>query len=346
MREDRRNRPRVFLSHSKTDLGFIKRVHDDLRSCHVESWLDSEEIRHGQPWLDAIFESGIPTCDAVLVYLTEASLKSQMVKKEMDASILQKLKDGHIAFLPYVAQGGLRESLRADIQALQVPEWNESNYSNLFPQVVAEVWHSYMERMLVVATSEEKSKRLAAELELERARKMGGEGIFSDREEKDFSYILTALDRYIAASLMCKRSEKFNGPIVETHTEKMTVHLGSLVTVVSQRRQSNFSHWMAENAVLAVVQKHYEVSSSGVMSYEVTGLEGIIENELLMYGLLEFIQNLETYSSDRAAILRSMNPYMFTPKMNRFKYWLAIKGKLPNEILWKPDGPVAEPTEG
>jgi len=79
--EERINKPRVFLSHSKADIEFIERVNQDLHRCQISPWLDSEEIRHGKPWLDAIFEDGIPTCDAVLVYFTESSLQSKMVKK-------------------------------------------------------------------------------------------------------------------------------------------------------------------------------------------------------------------------------------------------------------------------
>lgn len=85
--EERLNKPRVFLSHSKADIEFIERVYNDLRKCHINPWLDSEEIRHGKPWLDAIFKDGISTCDSVLVYFTAASLNSKVVKKEIDGRV-------------------------------------------------------------------------------------------------------------------------------------------------------------------------------------------------------------------------------------------------------------------
>lgn len=69
--ESRLNKPRVFLSHSKSDKSFIELINNDLRKCQIDPWLDSEEIRHGKPWLDTIFEDGIPTCDSVLVYFTD-----------------------------------------------------------------------------------------------------------------------------------------------------------------------------------------------------------------------------------------------------------------------------------
>ena len=65
------NKPRVFLSHSKKDERFIGKLHEDLRKCQIEPWLDTEEIRDGKSWLKVIFEDGIPTCDAVIVYFSE-----------------------------------------------------------------------------------------------------------------------------------------------------------------------------------------------------------------------------------------------------------------------------------
>ena len=106
-----RNKPRVFLSHSKRDAAFVEQLADDLRRCQVDPWLDTEETRHGQPWLDTIFERGIPTCDCILVYLTENSLESTVVKKEIDASLIGKLKDSRISFLPCVSDTSIRDKL-------------------------------------------------------------------------------------------------------------------------------------------------------------------------------------------------------------------------------------------
>ena len=158
--EFRLNKPKVFLSHAKNDIAFIEQLYNDLRKCQIEPWLDSEEIRHGKPWLDAIFEDGIPTCDSVLVYFTENSLNSAMVKKEIDSGLLQQLKENSISFLPYVNNVEIRHKLRSDIQALQVPILNNDNYPSLLPQVVAEVWRSFMERIVSNAIKNERIKRI------------------------------------------------------------------------------------------------------------------------------------------------------------------------------------------
>src|SRR5688572_5093321 len=140
------NKPRVFLSHSALDKPFIENLANDLRRCQIEPWLDTEEIRAGQPWLQVIFEEGIPTCDAILVYITENSLNSRMVAKEIDAALVRKLSDAGISLLPYVDKGEVRGRLRLDLQTLQCQEWNLENYAERLSTVVAEIWRSYMER--------------------------------------------------------------------------------------------------------------------------------------------------------------------------------------------------------
>ncbi|MCI5166037.1 MAG: toll/interleukin-1 receptor domain-containing protein [Candidatus Electrothrix sp. GM3_4] len=185
---ERLNKPRVFLSHSKKDAELIRRLYDDLRRCQIEPWLDEIDIRPGKPWLDAIFEEGIPTCDCVFIYLTENSVSSAMVKKELDAAVLGQLEDNKIALLPYVSSGAVRASLRADIRSLQVPALNEENYPQILSQLVAEIWRSFMERTVAGAVQHERVKRLEAELELEKIRNASGDGIFTDAEEKEFVY--------------------------------------------------------------------------------------------------------------------------------------------------------------
>src|SRR3954447_4598668 len=143
--ENRINKPKVFLSHAWANKPFIERIAADLRRCGIEYWLDSEEIRDGRSWLRMIFEDGIPTCDAVIVYFTEQSLASKVVQKELDAAVVHQLSDQGVTLLPYVSKANLRGSLRSDIQTLQCREWNDQNYESVLPTVVAEIWRSYLE---------------------------------------------------------------------------------------------------------------------------------------------------------------------------------------------------------
>lgn len=142
------NKPKVFLSHAWEDKLFIERIAADLHRCHIEYWLDKEQIRAGRSWQKVIFQDGLPTCDAFLVYLTEDALRSKMVEKELDVACLEQLQQGGVALLPYVSNSNLRRQLRPDLQILQCCEWNEENYDRMLPEVVAEIWHTHVERIV------------------------------------------------------------------------------------------------------------------------------------------------------------------------------------------------------
>ncbi len=328
------SRPKVFLSHSKADIEFIQRLDNDLRHCQIDPWLDSEEIRHGQPWLDAIFEGGIPTCDAVLVYLTSASIPSPMVKKEIDAGIIKKLRDSHIAFLPYVADAKLRDSLRADIQALQTPEWNLENYTNMLPKVVAEIWHSFLDRVIISISNEERVKRLEAELELEKLKKSGEEGIFDKREVSDFGYIWQRLDRYESVEFQLGHYLGQKKEILETYGFR--VHLQNLVVNLDGIMRSEYDSAKLRFFFSQLFSEKLPQEDSKNGIFVVCSQWPELTRELLMFGLLQRATKTETpFGGSDTFQLRTSYSYLFTEKMYRFKYWLAHSGQLSDVVIWK-----------
>lgn len=325
--QDSINKPRVFLSHSKVDIDFINRIYYDLLKCQIDPWKDSEEIRHGKPWLEAIFEHGLPKCDCILVYFTESSLNSKMVKKEIDSGIIQKLTDSGVSFLPYVSNKKIRESLRIDIQALQTPEWNESNYHELLPRVVAEIWRSYLERVVSVVTQNEKVKRLEAEIQLEKIRNREKK-IFSDSEETEFNHILNVFSRVEEIIV----EEEF----IDSYGEKLSnkynlgINLASLIPLIADDYE--YSKSAAEKTI------HDSLSSDIIENkgkeWKIKRIELSIDprDELFLFGLLQrTVNHVETENP----FLRRMMPryiFVFTEKMQRFRYWLSFKKILPQKI--------------
>lgn len=322
--ESRFNKPRVFLSHSKADVSFIEQVHIDLRKCQIEPWLDSAEIRHGKPWLDAIFEHGIPTCDAVLVYFTEASLESKMVKKEMDAGILQQLQDKGVAFLPYVDEKSRRSKLRADIQALQVPVWNLSNYNDMLPPVVAEVWRSYLERMIVSSVQEERVMRLQAELELERLKKDSSGSIFSSSEEAEFRYIWDTLSKSVQIEVEeLKRITNHNGIVLNTVSVRkynLDINLSSAISVIMDggKVEFNFARFLAEQAMMHLSKSGGPGDPSNIF---IVKKYPNVDDDLMMYGFIE-----------RISVSGRRDRNLFSKKCYRFRYWLAFNKMLPTSV--------------
>lgn len=338
--DDSREKPRVFLSHSKADIEFVQKLYDDLRISQIDPWLDSAEIRHGQPWLDAIFRGGIPTCDCILVYLTPTSIESPMVKKEIDASIIQKLRDSQVAFLPYVSNEALRCSLRPDLQALQVPEWNASNYAAMLPQVVAEIWHSYAERRVISVANSERVRRLEAELEMQRLKQGQGDGIFPRGEREDFEYIWQTLDRYepVAFQKILRQKGSSKANVLESFSAE--VHTGSLVVALSSHVRFSLPprHFALQVAELLRDSNPHTAAQQPEGIAWVFSQGPVIEEELLMFGLMVIISTTESPPfgyGPATVVLRTQHNYAFSDKMNRFKYWLAFSGRLPKAICWK-----------
>jgi hypothetical protein len=317
------NKPRVFLSHSKNDEAFIMKLRDDLMRCQIEPWVDAFEIRHGKPWLDAIFQSGIPTCDGIIAYITENSIDSPIVKKEIDASILQTLRDAHIAFLPYVSEEALRSKLRADIQALQVPVWNSANYWEILPCTVAEIWRSYLERTVEVATSREKIKRLELERVVEKREREGD--VFSEAESKDFSFIRKAIDYSEPTGFA------WTGNDGKTCTLKCTVNLLSLLMFCAYDRHTYRPHDVSRELIGNL--EHDGMFGAPDEKRKVSQLAKIdMRAELDTYGLIEWMD-----VTDRTPVkfFTGGYEYVYTPKMSRFKYWLAYNNSYPKGIQYE-----------
>lgn len=309
------------MSHSKSDVEFIERLHADLKKCQIEPWLDSEEIRHGQPWLDAIFEGGIPACDAVLVYFTPNSLASAMVKKEMDAAILRKLKDGQVAFLPYVSGESIRDELRVDIQALQAPVWNEGNYAALLPRVVAEIWRSYHERAVKAAVQQEQVGRLQAELELEKLSKIQATSVFSPAEDVEFRHIWEETNSFVALDVFevtGQTSVLGSGKVIGKL--KASVLLSSLLATAISAKSADYLMFNFGFILEAEIKQHLH-NEDPSKKYRSQVVPDLID-QLLMYGFVH-----------RGT---SAGQYGWAPKSYRFKFWLSFHKLLPTRIEFDP----------
>jgi hypothetical protein len=334
--------PTVFLSYSRNDEDFIEKVHQTLTRCRITPWRDVIDIGHGEPWLDAIFESGIPTCDCVMVYLTASSIESPMVKKEIDAAVLRKLKDKQIGFLPYVQASDLRTRLRIDLQSLNIIEWNDSNFLDVLPRVVAEIWQSFAERTVTHAVNSERVKRLEAELQLERISKETQAQIFSGAEETDFEYIVSALNREHCITLITQR----NNPLqVETpeRTYKFRVNLLPAIMVLLKGESVTYEDHAIERVLIDRVCALHKLPRKAHWKPAITSAPSLkLAPQLLTYGLIERIIWQEIIPRPFATNV-TRGRTQFTSKAYRFKYWLETKNRFTDEITLVPEQDSATP---
>jgi hypothetical protein len=318
---DRINKPKVFLSHSSLDKGFVEKLAIDLRKCQIEPWLDTEEIRDGRPWLKVIFEDGIPACDAIIVYLTDNSLNSKMVEREMDATFVEQLSESGVVILPYVSRAELRGRLRSDVRTLQCREWNEDNYDSILPTVVAEIWRSYTERLVGTAVLQEKTKRLESELEVQRIKDRYESTVFTASEEKEFSHIRQKLDRDTELTL---RLYQTNEDWKEVGKEVYRVNLLSSLIYYINKGSHTFTESSIETTLSIKLDEDYAATNwaEGVNARPYSGVKEILALELPTYGLAKFKErkpyDLKNYY------------FEFTDKMYRFKYWLDYNGITPS----------------
>jgi hypothetical protein len=304
------NKPKVFLSHSKKDIEFIKRLDGDLRHCNIETWFDEVEIPHGKSWQSSIFEYGIPTCDAIIVYLTEHSIESPIVRKEIDVALLQNLSDSNIAFLPYVNKNELRAKLRPDIQSLQTKEWNEQNYQTFLPSVVANIWQNYLKKTIATAILNERYKITQLELEIEK-RKNQDVGVFPQNENTEFEYLYKVFNENIRTEL------KTHIPDEPDIIYILEINLLSLIVAVSQSAYFYGFVPLIQEACEPQLNSLYPNGFEHSDNYEIfSALELNLTQKMLLYGLIENgTQHIE-----------------FANKIHRFKFWLSYTNKLPENF--------------
>ena len=295
------NKPRAFLSYASRDRAFIEKIETDLRTCQIDTWRDSKDIRDGQPWMESIFEEGLPTCDVIVAYFTENSLSSDMVAKEVDAAQIRQLKDSGVSFLPYVRNSEIRTNLRLDIQTRQCRVWNDDNYYEVLPSVVGEIWRSYMERNLAVSLLQERNRRLELEIEVQTLRATPS-SVFTAQEEKEFQYVLEKLDA--PRKILIRTYDEGTPPTVTASFSFLKCLLSFL------NKWSFFDASLFRDHVLSEFQKLFvnHVFSSGEIE------DGLII-ELRTYGFVR------TKDTDDQFV-----PFLdqFTEKMYRFRFWLEV----------------------
>lgn len=80
-------RPQIFLSYSRSDAEFVRKLRDDLVRAGVGCWLDTDAITAGDRLQDAIFGDGIPQCNLFVAYITQKYLESEWCKKELHEAL-------------------------------------------------------------------------------------------------------------------------------------------------------------------------------------------------------------------------------------------------------------------
>lgn len=195
----------VFLSHNTKDKPFVRKLAKDLDSHGVKYWLDEAEIKIGESLIEKI-RSGIDQVDYVAVILSENSVASPWVQREIDVAMNQEINGRKIKVLPIMYQkcdlpGFLLGKLYADFT-------DKSKYESSFEKLVKSMSIVFNRRALednITASSLGQALDKAAIVNL---------NVFSHPFHRPFQYIGLSISD--AAKAVKQEPNKVGNIIIDT----------------------------------------------------------------------------------------------------------------------------------
>jgi hypothetical protein len=92
-------RSSIFICHSSKDKSFVEKLARDLIDVGIDVWYDKWEIKVGDSIIDKI-ETGILKSSYMGIVLSPNSIKSNWVKKELNAGLMKEIKKNKVVVLP------------------------------------------------------------------------------------------------------------------------------------------------------------------------------------------------------------------------------------------------------
>ncbi|MFT3867552.1 MAG: toll/interleukin-1 receptor domain-containing protein [Nibricoccus sp.] len=89
----------AFLSHSSKDKPFVRQLASDLVAVGVEVWLDEQRILVGDSITEKIGQ-GLAQSDYFIIALSEASVGSTWVQKELSGALISEVERRNVVVLP------------------------------------------------------------------------------------------------------------------------------------------------------------------------------------------------------------------------------------------------------
>jgi uncharacterized protein YjbI with pentapeptide repeats len=107
-----------FISYSSRDGSFAAKLHACLQAQGVRCWRDSEDLKIGDKFQEEI-ENAIRLYDKLLVVLSESSVTSSWVEREVEVAFEKERRSGSVVLFPVRLDDTVMDSLRpwaADIR--------------------------------------------------------------------------------------------------------------------------------------------------------------------------------------------------------------------------------------
>lgn len=111
--EDNEESRVAFLSHSSADKDFIRQLATDLTAAGISVWLDEQRIKVGESIPEKISQ-GLAESDYFLLAVSEASVESEWVKKELNGALINEVQKRAVHVLPLKLDDAKMPSAIAD----------------------------------------------------------------------------------------------------------------------------------------------------------------------------------------------------------------------------------------
>jgi hypothetical protein len=156
--------------------------------------------------------------------------------------------------------------------------------------------------------------------------------IFTGSEDKDFSYIYNQLNRFENIEIEIRQQTRPNENKLDLNIN-CSINLASLIPIISNSDNHEYSWYVISDKILReIFQNQTEREKCSVVEIE------NIDGELLRYGLLtkNYIPPVSMNGNNGFGSVLGMRGdeyrLVFSQKLERFKYWLDVNGKMPERI--------------
>ena len=89
----------AFISHSSKDKKFVRQLAADLVANGIQVWLDEQRIRVGDSIPEKVAQ-GLAESDFYLIVISNNSVQSAWVQKELNVALVREIERRHVAVLP------------------------------------------------------------------------------------------------------------------------------------------------------------------------------------------------------------------------------------------------------
>lgn len=101
-----------FISYSSKDQEFAERLHADLRSKNIRCWFAPEDLKIGDKFRPS-FDEAIRVHDKLMVLLSENSVSSEWVEKEVETAFEKEHREKKTVLFPIRLDDAVMETQQA-----------------------------------------------------------------------------------------------------------------------------------------------------------------------------------------------------------------------------------------